>query len=261
MTAVDRLSHSLLLTLLLTALHESDVLRDGLGAVLCRAAGLPSVEEREALEPPRERYNALRPTRPVALAPAAIGAGVTLRPCHRAGVWCDGAGLVSVRVLGHRSMLSALSGGAGVRGGHAASRADDVGTRRRATAIPASHPGARPLEGRAIALVSSPASVRTHEAMELQLHISPARSSSRPQVGVGTDGSRSRTRCATTGSSVTRMGAATAYCRSGNDTLVPASYLIAEDPEPARSSRPNGPLGHNAPFPAPSVGDRCHLIV
>ena len=48
MTAVDRLSHSLLLTLLLTALHESDVLRDGRGAVRC-PAGLPSVEGREAL--------------------------------------------------------------------------------------------------------------------------------------------------------------------------------------------------------------------
>jgi hypothetical protein len=48
----------LVLTLLLTALHESDVLRDGRGAVLCSAADLPCVEEREALEPPRERYNA-----------------------------------------------------------------------------------------------------------------------------------------------------------------------------------------------------------
>jgi hypothetical protein len=48
LTAVDRLSHSLLLTLLLTALHESDVLRDGRGAVRC-PAGLPSVEGRKAL--------------------------------------------------------------------------------------------------------------------------------------------------------------------------------------------------------------------
>jgi len=45
---------------------------------------------------------------------------------------------------------------------------------------------------------------------ELEFHISAARSSSRPQTGLGTAATRSSRRCAITGSSLRRWGLATA---------------------------------------------------
>jgi hypothetical protein len=55
----------------------------------------------------------------------------------------------------------------------------------------------------------------SHEITEFEFHISPARSSSRPHTGVGTDGMRSRTRCARPGSLVRRSGLSTASETSG----------------------------------------------
>ena len=43
---------------------------------------------------------------------------------------------------------------------------------------------------------ASPVRAISHEVTELEFHISPAPSSSRPQTGVGTDGTRSNSRCA-----------------------------------------------------------------
>ena len=62
--------------------------------------------------------------------------------------------------------------------------------------------------------VSMPARARSHEISEFEFHISPVRSSSRPHTGVGTEGARSRTRCARTMSVATRTGPDTAWARS-----------------------------------------------
>src|SRR6266508_275869 len=48
---------------------------------------------------------------------------------------------------------------------------------------PASHPGARPPAGGLIALVGRPLRASSHEITELEFHISPVPSSSRPQTG------------------------------------------------------------------------------
>ena len=50
---------------------------------------------------------------------------------------------------------------------------------------------------------------------ELEFHMSPVCSSSRPHTGVGTDGTRSRTRCAEARSFATRTGLDTASLASG----------------------------------------------
>ena len=65
------------------------------------------------------------------------------------------------------------------------------------------------------ASASIPARVSAHEVTELQLHISPVRASSRPQVSVGTDGRRSNNASAKPGSVATVSGLSTAKPRSG----------------------------------------------
>jgi hypothetical protein len=86
---------------------------------------------------------------------------------------------------------------------------------RPATTRPAFQPGARPPTGGSNPSVSMPARARSHEISEFEFHISPVRSSSRPHTGVGTEGARSRTRCARTMSVATRTGPDTAWARSG----------------------------------------------
>ena len=86
---------------------------------------------------------------------------------------------------------------------------------RRATTRPAFQPGARPPDGGWIGSVSTPARTSSHEISELEFHMSPVCSSSRPHTGVGTDGTRSRTRCARARSFATRIGLATASFASG----------------------------------------------
>ena len=70
------------------------------------------------------------------------------------------------------------------------------GTRggRRATTTPDLQPGARPPAGGRTASASRPLDSISHEISEFEFHISPAASSSRPQTGVGTSGTRSRIR-------------------------------------------------------------------
>jgi hypothetical protein len=63
--------------------------------------------------------------------------------------------------------------------------------------------------------VCSPLRAISHEVTEFEFHISPAPSSSRPQTGVGTWGTRSSSRCARTGSSVKDCGLSTASPTSG----------------------------------------------
>jgi hypothetical protein len=46
-------------------------------------------------------------------------------------------------------------------------------------------------------LTGMPVAASTHAIIELEFHISPARSSSRPQTGTGVQGTRSSARCVT----------------------------------------------------------------
>ena len=86
---------------------------------------------------------------------------------------------------------------------------------RVATTIPARHPGARPPSGGRIRSAPSLHCASSHEITEFEFHISPARSSSRPHTGSGTNGTRSSRRRATAGSSVSRRGLSTASATSG----------------------------------------------
>ena len=71
---------------------------------------------------------------------------------------------------------------------------------RAATTHPALQPAARPPCGGSIGAASTPLCVSSQEVTEFEFHISPVPSSSRPHTGVGTDGTRSRSRWALAGS-------------------------------------------------------------
>ncbi len=103
-----------------------------------------------------------------------------------------------------------------------AARPSGAACRRRATMSPAPHPGARPCAGRRIAGTSKPALASSHAMMELEFHISPALSSSRPHTGVGRRG--------------------------------PATDLVAEHPQAAGPPAPYGAAGDDSPPPSLSVG-------
>jgi Domain of unknown function (DUF3459) len=89
------------------------------------------------------------------------------------------------------------------------------GAWRCARTLPARQPGARPPAGGRINSTSSPVRAISQEMIEFEFHISPARSSSRPQTGVGTSGTSSSSRRARSGSSLRRCGLSTASPRSG----------------------------------------------
>jgi hypothetical protein len=130
---------------------------------------------------------------------------------------------------------------------------------RPATTRPAFQPGARPPTGGSNPSVSMPARARSHEISEFEFHISPVRSSSRPHTGVGTEGARSRTRCARTTSVATRTGPDTAWARSGMEP--PRQRRISyrkcrNRPEPAH---PDRPPGHDPAFFPSQVQDRRAL--
>ena len=86
---------------------------------------------------------------------------------------------------------------------------------RRATTSPAFQPGARPPSGGWIESGFKPLLAIGHEIAELAFHISPVPNSSRPQTGVGREGTKSSNRRAHSGSSVSRRGLSTASPRSG----------------------------------------------
>jgi hypothetical protein len=86
---------------------------------------------------------------------------------------------------------------------------------RAAIRMPASQPGARPPRGNRIESRSTPVQASSQEVTELEFHISPSRSSSRPHVGVGTCGTNSTRRRARTASSLSRCGLSTASLASG----------------------------------------------
>ena len=90
-----------------------------------------------------------------------------------------------------------------------------LGRSRRATTMPADHPGARPPAGGRIDSTSRPLAATSHDTTEFEFHMSPVPSSSRPQTGLGMRGTRSSSRRATRGSSVRRRGLSTASPRSG----------------------------------------------
>ena len=74
------------------------------------------------------------------------------------------------------------------------------------------HPRARPVGGGCTVWTLRPLRAISDEINEFEFHISPARSSSSPQIGVGTSGTSSRTRCARVGrlSAATKRGEAAA---------------------------------------------------
>src|SRR6266508_6760526 len=45
----------------------------------------------------------------------------------------------------------------------------------------------------------------------------------------------------------------------GDHSIAPAADFVAEDPKPARPSRPDSSFGDDTPLPPAAVRDRCHL--
>jgi exonuclease VII small subunit len=88
--------------------------------------------------------------------------------------------------------------------------AESRSTRVLAATAPAFQPGARPPAGGWIDSTVRPLAPRSQDVTELQHHISPASSWSRPQTGVGTAGTRSRMRWASRSLRVSRRGLSTA---------------------------------------------------
>jgi hypothetical protein len=82
--------------------------------------------------------------------------------------------------------------------------------------------------------------------VEFEFHISPAPSSSRPQTGVGTCGTSSRSRWATCGSPLSRRGLSTASAMSGMAPSRQAADLVAEEPEAHQRACAYGTLGDDA---------------
>ena len=82
--------------------------------------------------------------------------------------------------------------------------------------MPELHPGARPPGGMLIASTSMPALVNNHDIAESDVHISVVPLTLRPQVWRGTEGPSARMQSTSTQFEVSRIGAPTAHCSSGN---------------------------------------------
>ncbi len=121
--------------------------------------------------------------------------------------------------------------------GLAARRHDDAGVP--AGRAPAGRRARSPPTSRPLRAIS-------HEVTELEFHISPARSSSRPQTGVGTVGTRSSSRRATPASSREPPRAVDRLVDVGDDAVAPAAHLVAEQPQPTRPAAADRALGDDA---------------
>jgi hypothetical protein len=134
---------------------------------------------------------------------------------------------------------------------------------RRATRRPAFQPGARPPIGGTIASASRPARATSQATIEFEFHISPACNSSRPQTGVGTDGTCASSRCARCGSSLSRRGLSTA---SPTSAMTPSrqrrsSYRkIRRRPAQRLPTAPSPTTPRSAPSPAPSAPARSRTV-
>ena len=130
---------------------------------------------------------------------------------------------------------------------------------RAATTSPASQPGARPCEGGRMAAVSWPLSARSHEVNELEFHISPAWSSSRPQVEAGNAPTRSSTRWAMSRSELRRSGLPTASAMSGMSSSLPAVHLVPEQARSTQPGRTDGSFAHDTAVERLRAPDGRHL--
>lgn len=117
----------------------------------------------------------------------------------------------------------------------------------RATAMPASHPGARPRDGRGTCAASIPARMINHEITEFEFHISPTPLSSRPHVSDGTCPTRRGMSRATAGSVLRVTGLCTASDRSG--IRPSARQRISQRNNRIRPAqrRPTGPVATTPP--------------
>ena len=148
----------------------------------------------------------------------------------------------------------------------------------RVMVIPACDPGARPLGGSGIVAASSPLQARSQEITEFEFHISPARSSSRPQTGVGISGMsraagarsrdrrealRARDRLGDVGDTPSRQRAPRSGRAGGDRPRVPTAPSAttprsrrSRQPAPARS-RNVPPARRRAPSGRGRSGPRC----
>ena len=91
--------------------------------------------------------------------------------------------------------------------------------------------------------MSRPLRVISQEMSEFEFHISPVRSSSRPQTGVGTWGTSSSSRRARSASA---LRAVDRLRNVGDDAVTPAPDLVAERSQPARHACPHCAFGDDA---------------
>ena len=107
---------------------------------------------------------------------------------------------------------------------------------------PAAHPGARPPAGGWIASVGRPLRASSHETTELEFHISPVPSSSRPQTGVGSEPTSSRRRRARTWVVAQALGAGHRLVGVRDDPVPPATHLVAKHTPARQPAAPNRAL-------------------
>ena len=96
--------------------------------------------------------------------------------------------------------------------------------------------------------VSIPLRAISHEISELEFHLSPALSSSRPHTGVGTCGTSSRIRVAHVGSSLRREWTVDGLIDVWDAPSAPAADFIAEQARPPKLLMADGAFGNNAAF-------------
>src|SRR5918996_348297 len=116
-----------------------------------------------------------------------------------------------------------------------------AGTTPRAARMPARQPSARPPVGGLSVSTGIPLRARSQATTELEFHISPAPSSSRPQTSGGTEPVRSSTRRAASRSSVTRRGPPTASDTSGMTPSRQRRISYRRKRNRARLGLPTGP--------------------
>ena len=133
------------------------------------------------------------------------------------------------------------------------------GCRVCAAATPAAQPGARPPLGGLICVASTPAAISSQDTSELEFHMSPHPSVSRPQVNRGTVPTRESRDCASPSASGNDTGESTADARSGR---MPSAQHRTSDRKNRDLPSQRTPTGPVATTPRGGTGHSpggCHF--
>jgi hypothetical protein len=102
---------------------------------------------------------------------------------------------------------------------------------------------------------SRPARATSHAITEFEFHISPARNSSRPHTGVGTDGTSAEQSTCLLGVVAQASWTLDRLGDIRDDAIAPAAQLVAEVSEASRPAASDRAFGDDATLLAVAVGD------